>query len=201
MSGNGASPNGNGRRPGDDDEGLAGSSGLPPLPPYRRPRPAPARQGPVRPWWLVAAAVAVGLVTLSIAGTSPPRGIDTVADESWVRAANGVCLEARLRLDELPASGPDSAPAERAAVIRARSEVLAHMHDELRRLRVDGADRAAVERWLDDWAVVVRTGFRVAEAMRAGVPESAERAASEGAAADRRTDAFAAVNGMGDCVL
>lgn len=158
--------------------------------------------------WLVIGALVAGLGLFALAVTSfgrgpriPPR---TVTDVSYTRAADAACKQALPPLQALrPQQG--ERPKDKAELVARKVERTADGLEKLvARLRdqpVAAADRARVDRWLDDWDSYIAVGRRYSTALRNGDGDAPTRAAEEGDRLTRRIYLFSKANGMPSCVL
>ena len=161
-----------------------------------------------RRWWLLAAGALVAGLVIAVVATSVSRGPTipprSVQDTGFTRAADAACARVLPELRrQRPQLGerPDDEAEEVAGKVERTATSVERLAAELRGLPVAEADRARVDRWLDDWDAFVAVGRRYAAALRRGDNEAPARVAEQADPMTRRIFLFSQANGMPHCIL
>lgn len=155
---------------------------LSPGPPVKVPRTS-------RLLWITSAALlltgALMMLVLDRGATDDP---DRIGDRAFAKAADARCAGTREAIGKNRDIGDRTAAWET-------------MVDDLRRLDVEGADAAAVDRWLRAWDRWIALGRDYGDAVGAGDRAGARDILERSQVPNRAMTRFAAVNGMYACVF
>lgn len=121
-------------------------------------------------WTYLGAAVLIGVALMWIwifSGAPKKVNPDRLADREWVERAEDTCRATMDRVDERSEPGDTQEPAARADAIDASSDDLEEMVDDLADPPPsEESDREVVQRWLDDWDVLIEDRRTYAETVR-----------------------------------
>lgn len=155
---------------------------------------------------LAFAAVLVGMWAYALFFASR-RSPDKVPDRAWTASAEAVCVEARLRIDALPAADTFRKVEPRSDAIKQRAAVLVQANDilagQLAALRAlvpaDGTTSRLTAEWLADWDTYLGDRRTHAVELGTGKDSAFKESTYKESPISNRMDAFARVNLMDRC--
>lgn len=133
----------------------------------------------------------------------PGLMIDELADTTFPEAAEEICHQARVEIEQLPTAEQTPTPAERADVVDQANDSLRRMTEQLRAAVPAEQTRIndGIRQWVDDWDVFIADRQEYADDLRS----DPDRRFTETLKADRQIsraiDAFAQVNRMESCTV
>ena len=114
---------------------------------------------------IIVALTASWIYVFTVAGQADPA--NTIADETFPRAAQAICAETIAHIEELPAPSETNTAAERSAVLVESTDLLTAMLADLQAIApaADDPEDGWVQQWLDDFAFYVEDRYAYADAL------------------------------------